>query len=81
MNKLIQEYPIANSLIAINPKLARQWHPTKNGSLTPNDVMPYSHRKVWWLCEKGHEWEAKIDNRSNGKGCPYCSNKAVNNEN
>jgi DNA-directed RNA polymerase subunit RPC12/RpoP len=81
MNKLIQEYPIANNLIAINPKLARQWHPTKNGSLTPNDVMPYSNKKIWWICQKGHEWEAIISNRSKGNGCPYCSGKAVNNEN
>ena len=81
MNKMIQEYTIANSLIAINPKLAREWHPTKNGSLTSNDVMRYSNKKVWWICKIVHEWEAAIDHRSNGTGCPYCSGKAVNDEN
>ena len=30
-------------------------------------------KRVWWTCECGHEWEAKISNRSNGNGCPYCS--------
>jgi hypothetical protein len=61
------------SLAAENPRLAKQWHPTKNGKLTPKAVLLKSGRKVWWICEKGHEWEATIANRSNGTGCPYCS--------
>jgi len=60
------------SLAEANPALAAQWHPTKNAPLTPADVSPYSTRKVWWLCEQGHEWEAFIGNRSRGAGCPYC---------
>ncbi|MCF8129410.1 MAG: hypothetical protein K9N10_12920 [Deltaproteobacteria bacterium] len=62
-----------NSLGAKFPKLIESWHPTKNGSLTPFDVFPKSGRKAWWLCDHGHEWEARIAGRSNGKGCPYCS--------
>ena len=27
-----------NCLKTLNPALAREWHPTKNGSLTPKDV-------------------------------------------
>ena len=63
-----------NSLANLNPELAKEWHPTKNGKLTANDVTTGSSKKVWWTCEKGHEWETTISNRSNGKGCPYCSN-------
>jgi len=70
-----------NCLATINPTLAKQWHPTKNGVLTPNDFTPGSESKVWWLCEKGHEWEAVIASRNSGVGCPYCSNKAVNEDN
>ena len=64
-----------NCLQTINPELAAEWHPTKNGTLTPKDVRPNSHKRVWWLCkEKGHEWEAWIANRNNRKdSCPYCS--------
>ena len=29
------------------PDLAAEWHPTKNGDLTPSDVLPGSHRLVW----------------------------------
>jgi hypothetical protein len=63
-----------NNLKFSNPNLAREWHPTKNGELKPDEVTPVSGKKVWWLCIKGHEWEAQISNRSSGKGCPYCSN-------
>ncbi|MFR4757130.1 MAG: zinc-ribbon domain-containing protein [Evtepia gabavorous] len=36
------------------PALARQWHPTKNGGLTPAAVAPGSRRRVWWQCPQGH---------------------------
>src|SRR3990167_4522119 len=36
-----------------HPHLAREWHPTKNGNLTPFDVTAGSHKKVWWKCLKG----------------------------
>lgn len=55
-----------------NPDLAKEWHPSKNGLLIPNQVTPGSGKKVWWLCERGHEWEARVTDRSNGTGCPYC---------
>jgi hypothetical protein len=46
-------------------RLAKQWHPTKNGKLTPSDVGAGSTKKVWWKCNKGddHEWVASIVNR------------------
>jgi hypothetical protein len=66
-----------NSLSTKNPKLAKEWHPTKNEDLTPNDVSLYSNKKVWWQCNKGHEWQATISSRSIRNGCPYCSNNKV----
>ncbi len=73
MPRATQEY----NLRVINPSLSKEWHPKKNGSLTPRDVTPGSNRKIWWICRKGHQWKAKIDNRNGGTGCPYCSKKAV----
>ncbi len=70
-----------NCLQAVNPKLAKQWHPSRNAPLTPKDVGPGSRKKVWWLCSKGHEWQATINSRNDGRGCPYCSGKAVNVDN
>lgn len=61
--------PGVNDLATVNPPLAAQWHPTKNVDLTPNQVLPKSNMKVWWRGPCGHEWEAKVANRSNGSGC------------
>ena len=68
-----------NCLATVNPDLAKEWHPTKNGNLIPKNVTSHSNKKVWWLCTKNssHEWQTTVSDRSNGKGCPYCSGKAV----
>lgn len=66
-----------NDLASAAPELAAQWHPTKNGNLTPADVMVGTHRKIWWICEKGHEWQASVNARSNCRGCPACDGKQV----
>jgi len=68
---------LGKSLGDLNPELSKQWHLTKNGNLTLFDVCLNSNKKVWWICEFGHEWEARIKNRNNGTGCPYCSGKKV----
>ena len=66
-----------NDLATINPELARQWHPTKNGDLTPRDVLAGSRRNVWWICDQGHEWQADVSSRNHGTGCPVCAGKKV----
>ncbi|PDZ94945.1 hypothetical protein CON36_31100 [Bacillus cereus] len=60
------------SLSVHKPHLVKEWHTGKNKNLTPNDVTVYSGKKVWWICSNNHEWEAKVSNRSYGKGCPEC---------
>ena len=72
---------IKYSLQVCNSNIAREWHPTKNGSLTPGDVSVGSNRKVWWLCSKGHAWPSTVSERNQGSGCPYCSDKKVKDEN
>lgn len=67
-----------NDLATTHPDLAHQWHPEKNGSLTPFDLVAGSHRKVWWICDKGHAWQAMVLSRvSGGAGCPVCAGKVV----
>jgi hypothetical protein len=61
-----------NNLAMLNHDLTKQWHPNKN-ELTPYDVKLKSKKKVWWMCNRGHEWQATVKNRANGSGCPYCS--------
>ena len=66
--------PKGKSLAEVNPKLSKEWHPTKNNNLTPYDVSSGTSRKVWWKCDKGvdHEWESRVSSRSDGTGCPIC---------
>ena len=64
--------PDQENLAVINPSLAREWHPEKNGDLRPKDIWPKSNRKVWWQCNKGHEWQALVASRAAGTNCPYC---------
>jgi len=69
----------SNSLAKLYPELAQQWHPTKNGDLTPNQVVAGSNKKVWWKCSQGidHEWEATLNSRTQGNGCPCCAGYKV----
>lgn len=63
-----------NDLATRYPNIAKEWNYKKNGQLKPNHVTFGSGKKVWWLCENGHEWQAAINNRtSNNRGCPYCA--------
>lgn len=66
-----------NDLVTFDPGLAKQWHPTKNGLLTPKDVTPMANRKAWWICQRGHVWESVISSRSQGTQCPICQNQKV----
>lgn len=64
----------ATSLRALKPRLAKEWHKTKNGSLTPDDVTPRSSARAVWQCSKDHVWTTRIRNRAMiGSGCPYCA--------
>ena len=60
-----------------NPVLMAEWNWEKNNELglDPKTLTLGSGKKVWWKCNKGHEWLARIADRNNGKGCPYCSNQ------
>jgi hypothetical protein len=69
------------NLAAFNPELVREWHPEKNGDLHPEDFRPQSNKKVWWICNKGHEWQAQVTSRAKGAGCPYCYGRYASEDN
>ncbi len=72
MDFLLQE----KSLLSLQPEIAKQWHTSKNGSLTPEMVTAYSGKQAWWMCDKGHEWRSRIAHRMVA-GCPYCSGRQI----
>lgn len=65
-----------HSLARDYPELAAQWHPSKNGQLTPDTITPQCQRLIWWQCPKApdHEWATYPSERVIKKfGCPYCA--------
>ena len=70
-------WPGFNDLASQYPDLAAQWHPTRNGDLTPDQVLCGSNRRVWWQCPQGHQWSAIVKSRTEGAGCPYCASRQV----
>ena len=48
----------------------RNWQ--QNGIPLKN-VTYGSGKKVWWLCPKGHEYQATLLHRSQGTNCPHCN--------
>jgi hypothetical protein len=67
-----------NDLASVNPQLAREWHPNKNGKLRPAMVTSNSTTKVWWQCHLNHEWQTTVNSRhASSLGCPICSGRTV----
>ncbi len=66
-----------NSLSNCNPELIKEWNYEKNSTLSPEYVPHCSGKKVWWKCDKGHEWQTSIAVRMSGSGCPYCCGRQV----
>ena len=73
-----------NDLQSQNPELAKKWHPTKNGSLRPWQVILGTERKVWWRhyhrqTKTWHEWISRVSsmNKGTSKTCPICDGKQV----
>lgn len=69
--------PGFNDLATVQPLVAKQWHESLNGALTPEMVTAGSHKKAWWQCSYGHVWKAAIYSRVGVQqcGCPVCAGK------
>ena len=69
--------PGFNDLATAAPLVAKQWHESLNGALTPEMVTAGSHKKAWWRCSYGHVWKATIYSRAGVQqcGCPVCAGK------
>lgn len=73
---------VGNSLAYLAPELVADWHPDRNAPLTPEQIFPWSSKRVWWKCKKGHEWQTTPAKRHlRGDGCPYCSGHRASAEN
>ena len=68
-----------NDLEHLRPDLAAKWNYKKNIDINPSQVYVHSNKSVWWICSRGHEWEAPIKKMAIAKGnyCPYCTNRRI----
>ncbi|MBT8372516.1 MAG: zinc-ribbon domain-containing protein [Deltaproteobacteria bacterium] len=73
MQRLTKHY----SLTDLEPDLVKEWHPTANGDVNPRNVTIVYRKKVWWICDQGHEWKATVKSRINRIGCPVCKKDLV----
>ncbi|NMR30690.1 zinc-ribbon domain-containing protein [Crystallibacter degradans] len=68
------------SLEHLYPDIAAQWDHSRN-KMTPAQVTPGSNRQIWWLCDRGHSWEAAPYTRTRGHGCAACKGMKATPEN
>ena len=71
-----QKVVLSNCLATTHPKIAKEWHPNKNGEITPYNIVAGSNKNFLWKCDKGddHEWKASPSNRKlHNSNCPFCT--------
>jgi hypothetical protein len=68
-----------NDLATCYPNIGAEWHPDRNGDLTPEEVGPGSTRLVWWLCPRDHDYQTPILKRTgpDKAGCRICSGRKL----
>jgi len=65
-----------NSMKHTHPHLCEEWHPTKNGNLSTDNIIAGTNRMLHWICSLcKHEWQGSGASRTSriGMGCPKCS--------
>ena len=68
----------------IKPELAKLWDYKKNKD-KPEDNLPSTSAKRWFICKEGHSFEAILNtlssnfskSRNSSLGCPYCANQKI----
>ncbi|MBQ8248048.1 MAG: zinc-ribbon domain-containing protein [Lachnospiraceae bacterium] len=68
-----------NDLATARSDVLSKWDYEKNTEFTPQEVTEFSHKKVWWKCDKGHSWQARVQSvtmlKDGALGCPYCNGR------
>jgi hypothetical protein len=61
------------TLADLYPDLLNEWDYAKN-KMKPDEIMPQSKQKVWWLCENGHSFQRSPADRMAARyACPICA--------
>ncbi|WP_442784550.1 zinc-ribbon domain-containing protein [Cryobacterium sp. MP_3.1] len=70
--------PGATDLGTVYPAIAAELHPTLNGELRAENLLPQAQGKVWWLCPNGHDYRCVVAVRTKlGIGCTKCTGRSI----
>ena len=69
-----------NDMSTTHPEVLVSWDYKKN-VIRPDEILAGSDKKAWWMCDKGHSYEMKINAKTRGAGCPVCSSQIVKEDN
>ena len=61
------------------PEIAKDWDYDKN-KITPDKVLPFTNKRYYWKCEKGHSYLASPNARCSKvkhAGCSICSGRQL----
>lgn len=65
------------NLADTHPTLAAQWLPEVNDGEDPRSYTHGSAVIITWTCELGHQYPMRIEARTRGGGCPFCSGRRL----
>ena len=67
--------PGINDFKSRHPELMPEW--SEKNTLDPSAVGEFANHTAIWRCRLGHEWKARIADRSKGHGCKRCADIAA----
>lgn len=66
-----------NDFATIFSDKVKDWDIVKNGGEIPDGLYPFSSKKYWWLCDKGHSYEMSLNDKARAVYCPVCSSHRI----
>jgi predicted nucleic acid-binding Zn-ribbon protein len=64
-------------LAEVLPGMRSSWVNELNPNISFDEVKRGSHRRYWWRCSIGHEYQTTPENLNSKHGCPVCSNRIL----
>ena len=64
-----------NDIATVNNSLSKLISP--NSLIKAQEITLHFSKDILWVCDLGHEYEAKISQIQKGRKCPYCSGRKL----
>ena len=71
----------SNSIATLKSEWISEWNFDRNAENNPFNIGIQSNQKIWWKCDKGHEWFVSPNSRiTYDTGCPNCAKSGYKTE-